>query len=150
MLQLELHTFIQENRFFYLKYYYNEKDSTKYRIFLLLNIAFISCKKENHRDRDEVKDINLNVSVDAGAIYNLDLSAYGDADDIAIITKQASDFNLSEIAKQGTIGTYSYKRNGNPKAGGNGTDVVILKVSEPAGICKGSDETNITINFTIL
>jgi hypothetical protein len=123
--------------------------TTIFGLFILV-VAITSCKKENHHNRDEVKNVTLNVSVDAGVIYNLDLGKYGDADDIAAITKQATDFNLSEIVKQGTIGTYSYQRNGNPKAGGNGTDVVVLKISEPAGRCKRIDETNITINFTIL
>jgi hypothetical protein len=117
---------------------------------LLIAVIPTSCKKENHHDRDELKNVTLNVSVDAGAIYNLDLSAYGDANDIPTITKQATDFTLSEIVKQGVIGKYSYKRNGAPKSGGNGTDVVVLKISEPAGRCKRVEETNITINFTIL
>jgi hypothetical protein len=118
----------------------------------VLFVAFIatSCKKENRHDRDEVKNVTLNVSIDAGVVYTLDLSTYGDADDIATITKQATDFNLSEIAKQGVIGKYSFMRNGTPKTGGNGTDVVVLKIAEPAGRCKRVDETNITINFTIL
>jgi hypothetical protein len=118
-------------------------------ILCLATIA-TSCKKENHHQRDEVKNVTLNVSVDAGVVYNLDLSTYGDADDIVTITKQATDYNISEIVKQGVIGKYSFMRNGTPKTGGNGTDVVVLKVAEPAGRCKRVEETNITINFTIL
>ncbi len=116
---------------------------------ILITTVITSCKKENHHEKDEVKNITLNISVDAGTIYNLDLSKYGDADDIASITKQATDFTVSEIAKQGIIGKYSFMRNGSPKSGGNGTDVVVLKIAEPVGRCKRVDETNITINFTI-
>jgi hypothetical protein len=116
---------------------------------LFFTIIISSCKKLDHH-MGEVKAVTLNVSVDAGVVYNLDLSTYGDADDIATITKQADDFTLSEITKQGVIGKYSFMRNGTPKAGGNGTDVVVLKIAEPAGRCKRVEETNITINFTIL
>ena len=117
---------------------------------LFLAIIAFSCKKENHHQRDEVKNITLNVAIDAGVVYNLDLSTYGDADDIVAITKQATDFTISEIVKQGVIGKYSFLKNGSPKTGGNGSEVVILKISEPAGRCKRVEETNITINFTIL
>jgi hypothetical protein len=118
----------------------------------ILFIAAIatSCKKENHHKKDEIKNVTLNVTVDAGVVYNLDLSTYGDADDIVTITKQATDFVVSEIVKQGVIGKYNFMRNGTPKAGGNGTDVVVLKIAEPAGRCNRVEETNITINFTIL
>jgi hypothetical protein len=117
---------------------------------LLLAAIAISCKKENHHKKDEVKNVTLNVTVDAGVVYNLDLSTYGDEDDIVTITKQATDFNISEVVKQGIIGKYSFMKNGTPKAGGNGTDVVVIKVAEPAGRCNRVEETNITINFTIL
>jgi hypothetical protein len=116
--------------------------------FLVL-CMLVSCKKENHHGNDEIKNVTINATVDAGVAYHLDLSAYGDADDIASITKQASDFAVSEILKQGIIGKYSFMRNGSPKAGGNGTDVVVLKIAEPAGRCKRVEEKNITINFTI-
>ncbi len=116
--------------------------------FFCFTIIFISCKKENNHGKDEVKNITINVSVDAGVAYHLDLSTYGDADDIATITKQATDFTISEIVKQGGLGNYSFMRNGTPKTGGNGTDVVVLKIAEPADR-KHYEETNITINFTI-
>jgi hypothetical protein len=117
---------------------------------ILFLCMLVSCKKENHHGNDEIKNITINATVDAGVVYNLDLSKYGDADDIATITKQATDFSVSEIVKQGEIGKYSFMRNGSPKNGGNGTDVVVLKIAEPAGRCKRAEEKNITINFTIL
>lgn len=76
------------------------------------------------------------------------MSKYGDAEDIATITKQATDFSVSEIVKQGGLGRYSFMRNGSPKSSGNGTDVVILKIADPADR-RHYEETNITINFTI-
>jgi hypothetical protein len=129
-------------------------------------ILFASCKKEN---TDEIKNVTINVTINAGETYKLNLSQYGDADDIASIIKQATTFTTSEIAKVGMIGEYNFMKAGSPKAGGNGNEVVILKVEEANNIPRcgngntssnGSgehhgrkhhlDETNITINFTVL
>jgi hypothetical protein len=131
-------------------------------------ILFTSCKKEN---TDEITNVTLDVSINAGETYKLDLSQYGDADDFATITTQATTFTTSEIAKIGTIGEYNFMKAGNPKVGGNGNETVVLKIEEgnSGGICGGDstavhpnnggghhgkkhhiEETNITINFTIL
>ncbi len=125
-------------------------------------ILFSSCKKEK---TNEIKNVTLDVTINAGDIYKLDLSKYGDADDVATVTKQAVDFATSEIVKVGTVGEYDFMRTGSPKTGGNGTETVVLKVAEgphgnggnaPQGAggshgnCNHIDETNITINFTIL
>jgi hypothetical protein len=131
-------------------------------------IFFTSCKKEK---TDEITNITLNVTVNAGETYKLDLSKYGDADDAAKITKQATNFAASEIVKNATIGEYNFMKAGNPKVGGNGNETVVLKVSEGIGGGNGiatggcipnsnsgehygnkhnGDETNITINFTVL
>jgi hypothetical protein len=130
-------------------------------------VLFTSCKKQN---TDEIKNVTLDVSINAGETYKLDLSQYGDADDVATITTQATTFTTSEIAKVGVIGEYNFMKAGSPKTGGNGYETVILKVAEGTGggRCgtdsngvhtsqgdhhgKGNhvDETNITINFTIL
>ena len=126
-------------------------------------VLFSSCKKEK---TDEIKNITLDISINAGETYKLDLSKYGDADDVATITKQAADFATSEIVKVGAVGEYDFMRTGSPKTGGNGTETVVLKVAEGphgnggnapqgsggehSGKCNHIDETNITINFTIL
>jgi hypothetical protein len=131
-------------------------------------ILSTSCKKEN---TDEITNLTLDVSINAGETYKLDLSQYGDADDFARITTQATTFTTSEIAKVGVIGEYNFMKAGSPKLGGNGTETVVLKVEEGKGngiSCGDStgvhphtggghhgkkhhiEETNITINFTIL
>ena len=56
--------------------------------------GFASCKKEGH---GENKSVTLNVTVNAGDTYKLDLSPYGDEDDVASIAKQAADYNISAI-----------------------------------------------------
>lgn len=114
-----------------------------------LLISFTSCKKD-HRG-NEIKAVTLNVTITAGDIYQLDLSQYGDADDLASITQQATSFLQSEISRDAATGKYMYKfsQPAGAKAGGTTTEKVILKVNEPAERCH-HDETNITINFTIL
>jgi hypothetical protein len=109
---------------------------------------FSSCEKMGHKD--ENKRVKLNITVNAGTAYQLDLSPYGDEDDIAAITTQAVKYQTSEITKNAAGKyTYTFLRAGSPKAGGNGTDLVALKVSEPQGRCN-NHATEITINLTIL
>ncbi len=124
-------------------------------------VLFTSCKKEK---TDEITNVTLDVTINAGETYKLDLSKYGDADDVASITKQAENFATSEIAKVGVIGEYNFMKAGSPKVGGNGNETVVLKVEEGqrGGANTSSngsnhhgknhhiEETNITINFTIL
>ena len=111
-------------------------------------LMLFSCKKDQREN--ESKSVTLNVTLAASAVYELDLSAYGDADDLAAITTQAANFDVSEINKDSLSGKYLYKYTvaASAKTGFNGTDKVILKVYEPAGR-PHYDETIITINFTI-
>ena len=129
---------------------------------LLIIVGFTSCKKEK---ADDVQIVNLDVTLAAGAVYNLDLSKYGDADDIAKIFTQAEHFDISEIT--GTTGKYNYqyKVAAIPKVNFAGTDKVVIKLTEPArggernggnsngGFCGttdgAGDEAIITINFKI-
>jgi hypothetical protein len=114
---------------------------------LLPLFMLLSCKKERH---GENKFVTLNVSVNAGDTYRLDLSPYGDADDLATITKQAVTYLTSEISKGAADNfIYSFAKAGSPKMGGNGTELVVLKITEPEGRCRNHDETTVTINFTI-
>ncbi len=125
---------------------------TQFRLLFvaLLSIGLLSsCKKEK---TDQIKNVTLDVTINAGDTYSLGLSQYGDADDVATITTQAITYKTSEIVKVGVLGTYNFVKDGSPKVGGNGNETVVLKVAEPArgGRCNKVDETNITINFTIL
>lgn len=110
----------------------------------------LSCKKDDHF-HDGNKTIILNVAVNAGETYQLNLAQYGDADDLAVIIKQASTYSESALDLT-TPGNYLYRflRTGTTKTGGNGTDQVVLKIYERENRCRHHDETNITINFTIL
>ena len=119
--------------------------------FLLLAVvavSMIACKKE----RDEIKLVTLNVTLARGTNYQLNLSQYGDADDVASIVTQATDYVTSEIVTDAAISAYVYKYSAgaSPKVPAISGDKVILKVAEPAGRghC-GNKETDITINFTL-
>ena len=111
-------------------------------------VMLFSCKKDERGN--ESKAITLNITLATGAVYELDLSAYGDADDLATIATQAVHFDVSEINKSSLTGKYVYKYivSASPKAGYNGTDKVVLKVYEPDGR-PHYEETVITVNFTI-
>jgi hypothetical protein len=120
-------------------------------IFLLLVTAFtvslVSFKKMHYKN--ETKYVTLNVTLARGTDYQLNLSQYGDADDIASIVTQSADYITSEIVKDAAGSGYIYKylTSTNPKYPSVNHDTVVLKVSEP-GCRRHHDETNISINFT--
>ena len=113
-------------------------------------LSFSSCKKDMH-DRNEIKNVDLNIALTAGASYQLDLSKYGDADDVVSIATQATHFDVSAINQDFATKKYNYQYKApaaDPKVTTAIIDKVVIKVSEPANRCH-KDETNITINFTI-
>ena len=112
-------------------------------LFIVINI--VSCKKEH---TDQIKNVALNITIQTGTTYTLDLSQYGDDDDLAEIVTQANSFTKSEISQTKMPSIYTFLKDGNPKAGGNSNEVVVLKVSEPTRR-NCSHETKITINFTV-
>jgi len=120
-------------------------------IFIASSIMLISsCRKDGHA-RNENRSVTLNVTINAGDVYQLNLAQYGDADDLAMISKQAAVYSISEIGKNNTGNNiYKFSTVVGSKTGGTGTDQVVLKVYEPEGRCRNHDETNVTINFTIL
>ncbi len=127
--------------------------------FMLMSL-FSACKKSN----EEVKYITLNETVAFGAVYNLDLSQYGDADDVASITKQASKSNTSAIVSAFGY-SYTAPTANVSKIGSTDKDVVEITLTEGNrgnGIARGGcmsnggidrkkhdERTVITINFTI-
>lgn len=122
---------------------------------LIVMFSLFSCTKEG-RHKNETVIETLNVSLKAGDVYQLDLSKYGDADDMAVIATQATNFTISEISKDYFSGKYTYKYTpGTPiKAGVATTDKVVIKLTEPkrGGRCNRNDDNDdeavITINFS--
>ena len=119
-------------------------------IILIAAVSFTGCKKEGHGDKQVTLDVNLGKS----ATYTLNLSQYGDADDISEIVTQAGSFVKSEISRpagsRGFNDVYTYTPDVNIKVNETKTDRVVLRVYEPGG--RGHchhDETAITINFKI-
>lgn len=118
---------------------------------VFLMVSLFSCKKEGRGHRAEMKSETLNITLKAGTLYQLDLSKYGDADDIATISAQGTNYQTSQIDHDGATGKYIYYYVSNPlvKTGNPMSDKVILKVAEPEGRCRHIEETDITINFTL-
>jgi hypothetical protein len=115
--------------------------------FLLLSMLF-SCKKENVNLPEELKIIIINVSLETGKIYNLDINAYTNPNDIIVIAKQANTFEESKIEKNELKNIYIFKRNSNQKEGAN-KESVVLKIYEPRNGVH-CEKTEILINFTII
>ncbi len=115
---------------------------------LLLASILFSCKKENTKLNEELKIVNLNVSIETGKTYSLDLSAYSLANAIFTIPTQAITYEVSEIVKTELKNTYTFRRNNNQKAG-NSKEVVVLKIYEPMNGAH-CEKTEIIINFSIL
>ena len=131
--------------------------------FLALSVmfSFSSCMKEGRRHhKQETVSETLNVKIAPGATYQLDLSKYGDADDLATIATQAVNYQVSEISKESTSGKFIYKYVAPipTKNGAVTTDKVVINFVEPErqGGCNGNGEKDkedieatVTINFTI-
>jgi hypothetical protein len=115
--------------------------------FLVASILF-SCKKENTAIKDELKIINLNVSIENGKMYSLDLNAYASASDMTLIAKQAITFEASEIVKNELKNIYTFKRNSSIKNVAS-KETVILKIYEPRNGAH-CEKTEIIINFSII
>jgi hypothetical protein len=115
--------------------------------FLVVSILF-SCKKENTAIKDELKIINLNVSIENGKMYSLDLNAYASASDMTLIAKQAITFEASEIVKNELKNIYTFKRNSSIKNVAS-KETVILKIYEPRNGAH-CEKTEIIINFNII
>ena len=116
-------------------------------VFLLLTVLF-SCKKENTDIKDELKIVTLQITIESGKIYSLNLHEYANSNDIVLIAKQAITFDVSEITKNELKNMYIFKNNSNQKDGGI-KENVVLKVYEPRNGVH-CEKTEILINFTIL
>lgn len=127
-------------------------------------LSFSSCKKER-ADRYNASETsaNLDVTLKAGNMYQLNLSAYGNGS--ASIVKQASAYSVSAINYSGGVYVYSYSSNATPKSGETITDQVTLKVintrsQSGSGGCYGDRDDDdddedynevktVKINFTV-
>jgi hypothetical protein len=125
---------------------------TKSIRFLGTAFAFLcilaSCKKETPQNKIELKNIVLDVTLNAGKLYSLPLNTYSDVNDIVLLSKQANSFQISEITNTENIKTYNFLKNASTKTTVS-KETVILRIYEPRnGI--HCEKTDITIHFTIL
>lgn len=112
---------------------------------VIITLTIFSCRKEQ---ADKIKNVTLNVTISAGTLYTLDLSQYGDADDLVEIVTQATNYTKSEITQAKMPAIYTFLKDGSSKVTENGNEVVVLKVYEPPTCRRHVDQTNITINFS--
>ena len=114
--------------------------------FLLGSMMLLqSCKKEHK----ETKYVTLNETLQSGQIYSLDLATYGDADDVPSITTQADNYFVSEINKDASTAKNIYHFSGDNKFATPQKVIITLAENHGGrGNCK-SDDTVITINFTV-
>jgi hypothetical protein len=116
---------------------------------LLLMIGIVaSCKKHiNHTSQQIVIDTTIASTTQ----FALDLKPYGDADDVATITQQATSYSTSEISN--TAGTFAPVYHYAAAAKTTGTDKVVISITEGpdrnGNPRRHSDSTTVTINFTI-
>lgn len=126
------------------------------RPLILLFSCFIivvvsSCNKNNGmRLSKGSKAVTLRENLTAGQLFTLDLSRYGDEDDLATITQQGVNYVISEIKGSSASSPYiyNYQAAGSVKTNSALTDTVVLKVYEPAGR-PHYDETIITNYFSV-
>jgi hypothetical protein len=115
--------------------------------FLAIVLFFMlqSCKKHGR----DTQYITLNETVISGNTYSLDLSAYGDEDDIPSITTQAKNYDVSQINKNAVTARNIYSFSVTQKTSDKETVVITLKEQHAGRGSCNRDEAVITINFTI-
>lgn len=101
---------------------------------------------DTHHDSQSV---TIDTTIAAGSEYVLNLKPYGDADDIAQITKQAINYSTSEIVNSTTGFNPVYHFSASAADSKSDTvEQIVLSITEPAGH-PHQDSTFVTINFTI-
>ena len=121
-----------------------------YALTCAASILFFSCTKDPHHNDILGKRITIDTALVSGTLYTLDLKPYGDADDVATITKQASTFTTSEIVSStaGFAPVYHFSANSDIKNPIN--EQVVLSITEGGNRRRpGCDSTLITINFKV-
>jgi hypothetical protein len=117
--------------------------------FILSFAAFSiqSCRK----DHDDVKYVTLNETVHSGDTYSLNLSSFGDSDDIASISQQAKNYGVSQLDTDPVTNQSIYHFSLATKL--QDTENVQLTVAEGQhngrGDCGHGHKTIISINLTV-
>lgn len=116
--------------------------------FLVILVFLNGCKKPGH----DTQYVELNETVLSNAMYTLDLSQYGDEDDIPSISTQATDYTVSEIRKDAVSSKNIYNFSSAAKSASAQTVVITLKEgNHPNGPRRNCnrDEAVITIHFSV-
>lgn len=113
------------------------------------SLALLSCTKNAHDSRGP-RSVTIDTTIASGSTYALDLKQYGDADDVATIKTQATNYTTSEIINAGTgfAPVYHFSAASAKTAA---TEQVVIAVTEGNHGQRHAncDSTLVTINFTI-
>ena len=121
-------------------------------LYSILPVVILLLTQSCRKDHQHVsKQYAIDTTLTSGTEYQLNVQPYGDGDDTASISKQATNFTTSEIVNVAGIFAPVYHYLAETKAGL--TDQVVLAVKEGNhgnnSNMHHADSTIITINFTI-
>lgn len=116
-----------------------------------VSVVAISCYKDGAHSDHGSRSITIDTTLASGTEYQLNLASYGDADDTAAITKQATYFTTSDIVNSGFCFAPFYHFSAATNAKAPLSEQVVIAITEGA---RGrphpnNDSTIITIHFTI-
>jgi hypothetical protein len=117
----------------------------------MASVALLSCSKQGDR-HEGTKYVTIDTTLASGTLYQLDLKPYGDADDIANIKTQATDYTTSEIVNTGSGFSPLYRFSATTDAKtGLLTEQVVIAITEGNNgrPHPHNDSTLVTINFKV-
>ncbi len=118
---------------------------------LAASVAAISCYKDGAHGYHHSRSITIDTTLASGTAYQLNLASYGDADDTAAITTQATYFTTSDIVNSGFGFAPFYRFSAATNAKVSTSEQVVIAVTEGTHgrPHPNNDSTIITIHFTI-
>lgn len=106
-------------------------------------LLFAACTKNSAGISGTTKQVSVNATVTAGSTYSLPLGSYGNR---AVITRQASAYTTSTIARSGNSPVYQFASDAKASV----AEVVQVAVTDSSHCNRGShDSTLVTINLNV-
>jgi len=112
-------------------------------------VVLLSCSK-GHDGNHGSRSVTIDTTIASGTQYVLDLKPYGDADDVAAIKTQATNYTISEIINTSVGFSAVYRFSAVADVKNPATQQVVIAVTEGGNRGRScSDSTLITINFKV-
>jgi hypothetical protein len=112
-------------------------------------MAITACHKGDHGVHLG-QSITIDTTIASGSLYQLNLQPYGDADDVAKIKTQATNYTTSEIINSPAGFSPVYRFSAVTTSKASLTDQVVIAITEGTnGNHPKRDTTFVTINFKI-